>query len=491
MDLGQQTRALLNQTITAFSDDERTSSLLRGHLDRMDAPLRVAIAGKVKAGKSTLLNALVGEDVAATDAGECTKVVTWYQDGRGPAIAMELDGGETRSLPVIRRHGALLIDLDGMPSGLVRRLVVDWPSSSLRATTLIDTPGIVSANTEVSERTTAFLCPEDDQATADAVVYLMPHLHPEDLRFLEAFHDNKVATATPVNTIAVLSRADEVGGGEIGALQSARAIAYRYSCDEKLRGLCQLVVPVAGLLAQTGRTLRQHEFTAIQELATAPRDDVESALLSVDRFIRFPAGSPPRAAYTDRARSLLLARFGLFGLRLGVALVRQGCDDPGALAAELVRRSGLDHLREVLTTQFTERSELLKARSALMAVGTLLADDRFAKATWLRTEVERIMAGAHEFAELNALAFLRNGALPLPGEVRIEAERLLGGQGVSPLARLGLGAGASAHDCRDAGLNALTRWRLRAESPLSARAEVEVARVVVRSCEGLVARSPR
>ena len=33
---------------------------------------RVAIAGKVKAGKSTLLNALVGEMLAPTDAGECT-----------------------------------------------------------------------------------------------------------------------------------------------------------------------------------------------------------------------------------------------------------------------------------------------------------------------------------------------------------------------------------------------------------------------------------
>src|SRR5215469_10506756 len=45
---------------------------------RLRGPLRVAIAGKVKAGKSTLLNALLGEALAAVDASECTRIVTWY-----------------------------------------------------------------------------------------------------------------------------------------------------------------------------------------------------------------------------------------------------------------------------------------------------------------------------------------------------------------------------------------------------------------------------
>ena len=55
--------------------------LIRDKIERrrLDLPVQVAIAGKVKVGKSTLLNALVGEELAPTDASECTRIVTWYR----------------------------------------------------------------------------------------------------------------------------------------------------------------------------------------------------------------------------------------------------------------------------------------------------------------------------------------------------------------------------------------------------------------------------
>ena len=71
-------------------------------------------------------------------------------------------------------------------------------------------------------------------------------------------------------------------------------------------------------------------------------------------------------------RQRLLDRFGLFGIRLSTTLARQGADTPAALAAELVARSGLRDLEQVLHTQFTERRDVLKARSALLAVDAVL-----------------------------------------------------------------------------------------------------------------------
>jgi hypothetical protein len=483
--LGLAVRALLRRALDVYADSPQAAGWLRHHLGRFDEPLRLAIAGKVKAGKSTLLNALVGEDLAATDAGECTRLVTWYQDGHAPTVTLyPADGGTPHQLRIRRSERGLAIELGGVPAEKVDRLVVTWPSSSLRTTTLIDTPGIGSLSVDVSARTAGFLTPEDAPTQADAVLYLMRHLHATDVGFLESFHDRGVARAAPVNTIAVLSRADEIGVGRVDALQSARKIATRYRSDEKLRGLCQTVVAVAGLLAHTGRTMRQDEYLALVALRELPGEQLDKLLLSADRFVRPEALDQP----DGETRARLLDRFGLFGLRLSMMLLGQGVADPGKLSAELVRRSGLDDLRGVLAAQFTERRDLLKARSALIAVDLVLRNEPRPQAAPIAAEMERILAGAHEFAELRLLSDLRSKVVKLPKDLVEEAERLLGGDGGAAATRLGLPPDAPGRELRAAALDALGRWRRRAESPLASRSTAEAARVIVRSCEGVLAR---
>ncbi|WP_431438582.1 dynamin family protein, partial [Actinophytocola sp.] len=452
-------RGVLRRAVRVYADDPDVAAELRTQLDRLDEPLRVAIAGKVKAGKSTLLNGLVGELIAPTDAGECTKVVTWYRNGPTPRVVSYPDEGEPRPLPIRRDDGALAVELRGMPAERLRRIVVDWPSRSLHGVTLIDTPGIGSMSARNSRRTLAMLTPDDDSpAEADAVIYLMRHLHATDAEFLESFRDQGVARASSVNTIAVISRADEVGGGRIDAMLSARRIARRYRTEPALRGLCQTVIPVAGLLAATGRTLRQVEFDTLATLAAAPREDMDDVLLSTHRFLRSDRVAALAALSYERRKDLL-ERFGIFGLRLSMMYIRQGRDSSPALAAELVNSSGLHELQEVLAVQFAQRRDLLKARSGLLALERVLiagpgaADpDEVAKLT---AEVERIGSGAHEFVELRVLSALRSGDVALPADESVAAQRLLGGDGVAPAQRLALPRNASDGAVRAAALHEL------------------------------------
>src|SRR6478609_720455 len=202
----------LLRAATAAATGPDSKAQLEELSDRLAGPLRVAIAGKIKAGKSTLLNALVGEELAPTDAGECTKIVTWYHRGDQPQVFLHPRSGAPEAAFFSRETGALDIDLAGREPSEVDRIEVSWPTSRLTELTLIDTPGIASISTDLSARTLRVLTPEDDRPpVVDAVLYLLRHTHASDVRFLESFHDDDLAHGTPMNAVGVLSRADEIG----------------------------------------------------------------------------------------------------------------------------------------------------------------------------------------------------------------------------------------------------------------------------------------
>ena len=119
-----QTRALAEHaaTIYAGSPVEHAVSAI---VARLDEPLRVAVAGKVKAGKSTLLNSLVGEALAPTDAGECTRIVTWYRNGLTYRAIIERRDGTSMPARFSRDTGALDVHLDGNDPDDVERLIVE------------------------------------------------------------------------------------------------------------------------------------------------------------------------------------------------------------------------------------------------------------------------------------------------------------------------------------------------------------------------------
>lgn len=472
-------RPLLDQ-VRAECDDATVGDDLDRLAARLDQPLIVAIAGKVKAGKSTLLNSLIGEQLAPTDAGECTRIVTWYRNGPTYRVTIELDDGSLRQVPFRREDGALDVDLDGTPTDRIARMLVDWPSSRLADVTLIDTPGLDSVNTRVSGRTQRFLGLDPEASgEADAVIYLMRHVHRTDLGFLEAFRDDAHAGATPISSVAVLSRADEVGACRLDAMSSAMRIAETWRNDPRLRRLVQTVVPVAGLVAEAGASLREDEYRALATLASLPRPETDRLLLTTDRFV-----ADVDCGVTQIEREDLLARLGIFGVRVAISLIRLGAAPTAtALAAELTARSGVPMLRELLTTVLAERRDVLKARVALAGLDGALARLPGEPFDPFRAELERIGAGAHEFAEVHLLNAIRAGALRFRDAEIAELEQLLGTIGGTPHQRLGV---ADDTDTTPLVVDGVERWRRRAENPLTGLELANASRAIARTYEGLL-----
>lgn len=477
MTLADRAHSMLRDALEVYGDSPRASNWLRRHIDRLAEPLRVAVAGQAGVGKSTLINSLVGEEVAPLSVAEGSQVLTWYRGGVNPRARVYPTQAPPRDAPAARMGGRLHIDLEGWRADQVDRVVVDWPSRTLRGLTLIDTPGVD---------------PSDDAGTrisleADAVLYLMRQLHTTDVGFLQSLQDHPIARETPVNSIVVLSRADEVGGGRIDALTSAKRLARKYRTDVALTGLCQNAIAVSGLLAHAGRTLTAEELSSLRVLAAAARRELEIALVSADRFVG--DGVPLRL--DARTRTALLDRFGMFGIRLVTTLIRQGFTSEDALSQELVARSGLTELREAMRQCLTDRHEVLKARSALLALEVVLRMEPRPAARRLVTSLEALVVSAHDFRELRLLAALAGGRTALPDPLADEAVRLVGGVGTTLPARLGRTRDASGPELQGALSDALRRWQEQAENHALGSGQRRAARVVVRSCEGMVAQLTR
>src|ERR1700758_5423277 len=99
-------------------------------LSRLRSPVRVAVVGRVKAGKSTLVNALLGQRVAPTDVSECTKVVTWFHYGHPERMEVHLVDGTT-SYRQLGPDGRLPVEL-GVPVETVSALHVFLANEALK-----------------------------------------------------------------------------------------------------------------------------------------------------------------------------------------------------------------------------------------------------------------------------------------------------------------------------------------------------------------------
>ncbi len=493
-------RAILGGTIAAYRGDPayRQRPDLHAELERigrrLNEPMRIALAGTLKAGKSTLVNALVGDEIAPTDATEATRIVTWFRHGPTPRVTANHRGGRRSNVPIIRDRAdpgqrGLSFDFASLDPDDVVDLDVEWPAAELIDATIIDTPGTSSLSRDVSARTLRLLVPEDGVPRVDAVVFLLRTLNAADIALLKQIGQLVGGSAGALGVIGVASRADEIGAGRIDAMMSAGDVAQRFTDEMERTGICQAVVPVSGLLALTARTLRQSEFVALKKLSEMEPAQLARAMLSVDRFVREDS-EDNALPVSPGVRAELLDRFGMFGIRIAIAVLRAGVGDSVALADELLERSGLPALREVIDQQFAQRSDLLKAHTALLSLRQFVQRYPIYATPRILADIEPLLADTHAFEELRLLSQLRSRSTTLNDDEMASLRRLIGGSGTDAASRLGLTPDTLGDGPR-ASFAAAQRWRRRAEHPLNDPFTARACRAAVRSAEALVAEYAR
>lgn len=437
-------------------------------------PLRVAVAGRVKAGKSTLVNALLRQRVAPTDVGECTRLVTWYRFGVPERLEIVLRSG-ARERRALRADGSLPPEL-GVDLLEVDHLEVYLSIDDLRSLTIIDTPGLQSANDDHSRRTRELLAIDEASrrgVTAADVLVLVMALEPRqgDVDTLAAFDAQFTGLhRNALNAVGVLSRIDHLGVGPSEVEDRAEEIAARFSDHHRLS--LAAVVPVNGLLAEATRcgVLTERDEAVLGAIQALPAAHRRLLLLSADRFVEMDV-PVPRA---DRAR--LLGVLDLFGVERSLELIDQHGRGGAALERHLRATSRIDRLADEVFDHFGRRADAVKVGGVVAGLGRLGGSDPDDRA--------RITGALEELAldpDLLVVQLVRAAQRVGAGEVHLPAD-LAADLLATVDGRIGpAGAEPVIDDSSvDVAIAAIGRWRRFANDGRAGPAEREVADVVIR-----------
>lgn len=442
-------------------------------------PLRVAVAGRVKAGKSTLVNALLRQRVAPTAVGECTKVVTWYSYGVPEQLVVVCkDGG--RKAQALLPDGSLPADLP-VPLEEVDHLEVALSIDALRSVTIIDTPGLASSTTALSASSRELLALDGASrgavAAADVLLLVLPVEPRADeidvlARFDEQFHG---VARSALNTVGVLSRIDQspVPAAEVPA--RATALSRMLLADHRLQ--LAAVLPVNGLLAETAScgSLTERDVASLRELAALGPDRLRLLLLSADRFAT-AAGDVPTTV-----RQRLLELLDLHGLERSLDLVATTVG-ASSLTGALLDHSGFEALHREVFAGFARRYAVHKASWALGALLRAHVTDP-TDAARVRDVVEQLLLDPelHAVRVLRAVQAVAGGDVSLPADLADDLRRLADQVGIDPLA-----PDAGRQLSQDEAAAGVRRWRALAGDPRSGPRLREVADIATRAYENLL-----
>ncbi|HUN30399.1 MAG TPA: Hsp70 family protein [Trebonia sp.] len=471
----QRADQLLHEAVTAMpagEDAYRARLMLEQQLGKLAEPLRIALAGKVSSGKSTLVNALVGAPVAVTGRGPVTLAVTVLGYAQTPSWTIHYAGGATENVSGLADLAAFTVrSADGAPAAPVDYVQVLGQYPGLRQYELVDTPGfdsphgpdtdnalraIGATHASVLEASVARL------RSADAIIAVLQHaVSGPDADVLRRFHsaDGEAFTPTPLTAMAVLTKAEGYWPEADDPIAVGQRHARRIMSDERTRRVFHRVVPVCGKVAEAAVLLTDEDIADLQELAADPMTGrrVRNAVA----FVR-DDGLP----LTPQRRQRLLGMLDRYGVWLACQLIGgEGVTGTAELKRLLDERSGMPVLRGELTDRFAAHSGLIKVARAVQVAravpGQLPASSSDRDRDVVARAVETITSLADtdpSFAEFEVLRRHYAGELDVDDLARAELETAAGERGTTVAARLGLPATSQAADLERAALDRVRQW---------------------------------
>lgn len=202
---------LRHQAETSIFNEEKVvlreiDSINEANKVNLQNPLKVVILGEVKAGKSTLINSLIGQQVSFTDVSEATTAIIEIKFSEKEQITV-ITGNEMKDIEYnsFKELNEYIQKTRNQQSVLdnVEKIEVCVNTARLTEITIVDTPGLNTVTKENANRTQNYL------AQADVILWVLNcnHLGQSDIatKIEEVMDFGK-----PI--ICIANRIDEVSG---------------------------------------------------------------------------------------------------------------------------------------------------------------------------------------------------------------------------------------------------------------------------------------
>ncbi|PTX91196.1 dynamin family protein [Opitutus sp. ER46] len=328
--------------------------------ERVHSPFTVAIAGRMKAGKSTLLNALVGQTVAVCGTEESTATINVIQHGATDQLQhFVVHWKDGRSEPMPRSRISEWVGKSPDVVERVRqvsRLEFFAAVEALRKFRIVDTPGTGSAEDAHEETARQFLDPEAIRASlaenekADAFIYVVPTIGREsDRATLQQLGQSRIPGADAYNSVCVVHKWDGLDSADPFDEAERKAAQLHAQLDGAVAETMAVSAPLALAAAEAPDAFWERLLAV---LAGTEAVALERCLKTRDRWEREPA----RRAILDLYPALPWVSFVLLAKRLTRETPASGAD-----ARRLARQlSGIERLTALIERRFFRRAELLK-----------------------------------------------------------------------------------------------------------------------------------
>lgn len=335
---------------------------LRNLSDSLAKPFTLAVFGRMKTGKSSLINALVGKPLAITGVEEATATINWISYGspsQADTVLVHWKDGRVEPIDFNR-----LQEWSGKDANVLERvrqtayLQLFADAERLREVQIVDTPGTGSVADEHEQVAQQFLSPkagvdsEEEGKRADALLYVFPPVARErDEDSLAEFRKTRLPGSDPYNSIGVLHKWDGLESDDISAEAVRKADRLRTSLSDVV---CD-VIPVSAPLAMVARHAPDYFLESLIEQITAPnsRNALSKALRRDSRWDE------------DAERRLIRQSYPLpwvSFVRLVNILLERSSDSVMEARKAALDASGIVRLEEELDRRFFRRAAIIKQR---------------------------------------------------------------------------------------------------------------------------------